>query len=52
MRETAHRGSRQPSLGVVTDNPVAGLTMFLCGPRSADIIGAALPIDCGWIAGR
>ncbi len=44
--------SRQPSRRFVDDANVAGLIGFLCGPHSADINGAALPIDGGWIAGR
>ncbi len=27
---------------------VAGMILFLCGPESRDITGAALPIDGGW----
>jgi 3-hydroxybutyrate dehydrogenase len=44
--------ARQPSRRFVDDANVAALIGFLCGPHSADINGAALPIDGGWIAGR
>jgi 3-hydroxybutyrate dehydrogenase len=44
--------TRQPSRRFVADENVAGLIAFLCGPYSADINGAALPIDGGWTAGR
>lgn len=43
---------RQPSRRFVADDGVAGLIAFLCGPHSADINGAAMPIDGGWTAGR
>jgi 3-hydroxybutyrate dehydrogenase len=43
---------RQPSRRFVKDGNVAGLIAFLCGPHSADINGASLPIDGGWIAGH
>jgi 3-hydroxybutyrate dehydrogenase len=44
--------ARQPSRRFVPDANVAGLIAFLCGPHAADINGAALPIDGGWVAGR
>jgi 3-hydroxybutyrate dehydrogenase len=44
--------ARQPSRRFVEETNVAGLIAFLCGPYSADINGAALPIDGGWTAGR
>jgi 3-hydroxybutyrate dehydrogenase len=43
---------RQHSRRFVEDGNVAGLIPFLCGPRSADLNGASLPIDGGWIAGH
>lgn len=43
---------RQPSRRFVKDDNVAGLIAFLCGPHSADINGAALPIDGAWLTGR
>lgn len=45
-------GARQPSGRFVEAANVAGLIAFLCGPHGADINGAALPIDGGWLAGR
>jgi len=50
--EAAFLGARQPSRRFVADDNVAGLIAFLCGPHSADINGAALPIDGAWSAGR
>jgi 3-hydroxybutyrate dehydrogenase len=50
--ETRFLGVRQPSGRFVPDQNVAGLIAFLCGPHAADINGAALPIDGGWVAGR
>jgi 3-hydroxybutyrate dehydrogenase len=50
--ETRFLGVRQPSGRFVPDQSVAGLIAFLCGPHAADINGAALPIDGGWVAGR
>jgi len=44
--------ARQPSRRFVDEANVAGLITFLCGPHSADINGAALPVDGGWTAGR
>ncbi len=43
---------RQPSRRFVKDDNVAGLIAFLCGPHSADINGAALPIDGAWLTSR
>jgi 3-hydroxybutyrate dehydrogenase len=39
---------RQPSGRFVAPGGVAALMLYLCGPDSADITGAALPIDGGW----
>lgn len=50
--EAAYLGVHQWSHRFVTGDNVGGLPMFLCGPHSADINGAALPVDAGWIAGR
>ena len=44
--------SLQPSHRFVPGSNVAGLIAFLCSPHAADINGAALPIDGGWVAGR
>jgi len=35
-------------LGIAAAEDVAALILFLCGPESRDITGAALPIDSGW----
>ena len=39
---------KQPSGRFIEAEHVAALMVFLCGPESCDITGAALPIDCGW----
>lgn len=52
VAETRFLAARQPSRRFVADDNVAGLIAFLCGPHSADINGAALPIDGAWTAGR
>jgi 3-hydroxybutyrate dehydrogenase len=43
---------RQPSRRFVSEDNVAGLIAFLCGPFGGDINGATLPIDGAWSAGR
>jgi 3-hydroxybutyrate dehydrogenase len=40
--------NKQPSGRFITAEAVAGMMLFLCGPESRDITGAALPIDGGW----
>lgn len=50
--EERYLATRQPSRRFVADENVGGLIGFLCGPHSADINGAALPIDGAWSAGR
>jgi 3-hydroxybutyrate dehydrogenase len=40
--------SKQPGGRFITAEDVAGMMVFLCGPDSRDITGAALPIDGGW----
>lgn len=40
--------SKQPGGRFITAEDVAGMILFLCGPESRDITGAALPIDGGW----
>jgi 3-hydroxybutyrate dehydrogenase len=40
--------NRQPGGRFITAEDVAGMILFLCGPESRDITGAALPIDGGW----
>jgi 3-hydroxybutyrate dehydrogenase len=39
---------KQPTGRFITAESVAALMVFLCGPSSGDITGAALPIDGGW----
>ena len=41
-------GSKQPGGRFISAEDVAGMMLFLCGPESRDITGAALPIDGGW----
>jgi len=40
--------SKQPGGRFIRAEDVAGMLLFLCGPESRDITGAALPIDGGW----
>jgi 3-hydroxybutyrate dehydrogenase len=42
---------KQPTGRFVSADNVAALMVFLCGPDSADITGAALPVDGGWAIG-
>jgi 3-hydroxybutyrate dehydrogenase len=42
---------KQPTGRFIAADHVAALMVFLCGPESADITGAVLPIDGGWSAG-
>ena len=42
---------KQPTGRFIAANSVAALMVFLCGPSSGDITGAALPIDGGWSGG-
>jgi 3-hydroxybutyrate dehydrogenase len=39
---------KQPSGRFIDADSVAALMLFLCGPSSGDVTGAALPIDGGW----
>jgi 3-hydroxybutyrate dehydrogenase len=39
---------KQPTGRFIAADHVAALMVFLCGPSSRDITGAALPIDGGW----
>ena len=41
---------RQPGGRYVSLDAVTALMVFLCGPDSRDINGAALALDCGWTA--
>lgn len=50
-REEAERqflATKQPGGRFITSDDVAAMMLFLCGPESRDISGAALPIDGGW----
>jgi 3-hydroxybutyrate dehydrogenase len=40
--------NKQPGGRFIGAEDVAGMLVFLCGPESRDITGAALPIDGGW----
>ncbi len=40
--------NKQPGGRFISAEDVAGMILFLCGPESRDITGAALPIDGGW----
>jgi 3-hydroxybutyrate dehydrogenase len=40
--------TKQPGGRFITAEDVAAMMLFLCGPESRDITGAALPIDGGW----
>jgi 3-hydroxybutyrate dehydrogenase len=42
---------KQPSGKLIAADDVAALMVLLCGPESASITGAVLPIDGGWSAG-
>jgi 3-hydroxybutyrate dehydrogenase len=39
---------KQPTGRFISAEGVAALLVFLCGPESADITGAVLPVDGGW----
>jgi len=41
---------KQPTGRFISAESVAALMVFLCGPSSRDITGAALPVDGGWSA--
>ena len=50
-REEAERrflATKQPGGRFITAEDVSAMMLFLCGPESRDITGAALPIDGGW----
>ncbi|HTC90061.1 MAG TPA: 3-hydroxybutyrate dehydrogenase [Bryobacteraceae bacterium] len=40
--------TKQPGGRFITTEDVSAMMLFLCGPESRDITGAALPIDGGW----
>jgi 3-hydroxybutyrate dehydrogenase len=41
---------KQPSLAFATPEQIGGLALFLCSDAAAQIRGAALPVDGGWLA--
>jgi len=41
---------KQPSLEFATPEQIGALTAFLCSEAAAQIRGAALPVDGGWVA--
>jgi 3-hydroxybutyrate dehydrogenase len=41
---------KQPSLEFATPEQIGALTVFLCSEAAAQINGAALPVDGGWLA--
>jgi 3-hydroxybutyrate dehydrogenase len=41
---------KQPSLQFTTPEELAGLTIFLCSPAAANLRGAAINVDGGWVA--
>ena len=43
-------GEKQPSLRFVTPEQLGALAVFLCSEATAQIRGAALPVDGGWTA--
>jgi 3-hydroxybutyrate dehydrogenase len=50
--QKAFVAARQPAGRFVSEESVAAMAVFLCGPNSRDITGCALPVDAGWTAGR
>ncbi len=43
-------GEKQPSLEFATPEQIGALVVFLCSESAAQIRGAALPVDGGWLA--
>jgi 3-hydroxybutyrate dehydrogenase len=48
--ERALLAGKQPTGRLIAPEDVVGLMVFLCGPDSAAITGAVLPVDDGWSA--
>lgn len=46
--EKRYLATRQPGGHFIAADDVAEMILFLCGPHSRDITGAALPIEGGW----
>ncbi|HEX5229234.1 MAG TPA: SDR family NAD(P)-dependent oxidoreductase [Bryobacteraceae bacterium] len=46
--EKRYLATRQPGGHFIEADDVAAMILFLCGPHSRDITGAALPIEGGW----
>jgi len=46
--EKRYLATRQPGGHFIEAEDVAEMILFLCGPHSRDITGAALPIEGGW----
>jgi 3-hydroxybutyrate dehydrogenase len=43
-------GEKQPSLDFATPEQIGALTVFLCSDAAAQIRGACVPVDGGWVA--
>jgi 3-hydroxybutyrate dehydrogenase len=43
-------GEKQPSLQFTTPEQIGALAVFLCSEAAAQMRGAALPVDGGWLA--
>lgn len=43
-------GEKQPSLQFATPEQIGALALFLCTEHAAQLRGAALPVDGGWLA--
>jgi 3-hydroxybutyrate dehydrogenase len=43
-------GEKQPSLQFTTPEQIGALAVFLCSESAAQMRGAALPVDGGWLA--
>ena len=43
-------GEKMPSAEFVTQEQIAALTVFLCGPNANQINGISLPVDGAWTA--